>query len=732
MAGVAHIDIVPRRGRAFTPSLAEPTIGEMWDSFIEFKHLYIHPGGWWQPRPNDLTLNSGITITPRAIFLFNKILDTSGVVGASIVIVGENSLIDGFNNVLCSIAAPYEIYFESVKNRMYFAGANNPPKIWTGVAGSAGITSWGAAGPIGALAYQSFSVESPDTKVQVGVATVANGSSTVTKTSGTAFVTGSGWVGKTIKLDDGDHAIQSVTSGTVLVLADTYSGSGTTGVAFQVHYGARTWTVAPRYAYAYYNPTTGHITNVSPVLRLSEQAESNVAVYLSAIATNSTLNGYGYTKIVIFRTAADGSSLLPLKLPVGVGDSNGYLNNSGGPLSFHDEQGDEYLGQILGLKEAPFENDPPPNLKVIAYFDGRFWGIEQDRPWILRFSADATHDLGVPEECWPAGNFRQIPSADGYGTGLKVVGSILMAFTERYAYSVAPGDEGSYRLQRVSTRGFGVSQVGVSEHPGDSSEASSSAIYVGRDRKLWRHFPGGRVEEIGKAIQTYLDVGMGSTARCPYLTYIFMADQFWFLVLGVAASNSISGFTGYNVLLYDFDQEAWYDWGFWHLEDPTDLIGIPAGYVNAGDGRTYLGLPLQSLGQMHASYLAVGSPIALDHQAHLRTHQLDFGALETKKSLESVELSVSDSTEPFTVTAYFDGQFGTPYPLTKLDLTDTPRYKGFGTITYVLQQPKQWTTVTLDVYWPDKDLNNIYHATRLYRIRLYVTPESVKQAGGEP
>jgi len=725
MAGITHIDILPRRGRGLNE--AGNQFNELWDSFAIFEHLYIHPNGWWQTRPDDLTLDSGLSLTPRNFFIFNRVVDSSGTINSSILVVADSTIKDGGGSTLTTAFDPFEIYFESVKNRVYWAGANNPPKIWTGATLGLGVSTWGAVGPTGNLASLPYTFDSPDTKVKIGTAGVSAASPNVT--SAAQFTAGSAWVGKTILLDDVPYTIQTVPTASTMTLTTNYAGAvPPSSVPFIVHYGSRSWTVAPRYAYAYYNPTTGHVTNRSPVLRLSESQMTNVAVYISGVASNPTLNGYGYTKIVIFRTAEDGSSLLPLKLPVGVGDSNGFLNNTGAPQAFQDELGDEQLGLILGLYEAPIENDPAPNMKCIAYFDGRFWGIEQDRPWILRYSGDSGQiPLGVPEECWPARNFRQISSSDGYGTGLKVIGTTLMVFTERYAYSVAPGGDGDYRLERVSTRGFGVSQLGVAEHPGDSSEASASAIYVGRDRKLWRHFPGGRIEEIGKPIQSYLDTVEGQSTRRPFLTYIFMANNFWFLVLGISAFNAISGFTGYNVLLYDFDQEAWYDWGYFDLLNTHDLVADAAGYVNPGDGKAYLGMALQSQsGEWRNTYIAMGSSLSTSNTAVMQTHPLDFGAMEVKKSLESVELYVGDPTQTFTVEAAFDG-INTFYPMTQLDLSNTPRSKGFGVQTFVLQEVRQFTTLVLKITFPQG-----IGQERLYKIRPYVTPESVKQSGGEP
>lgn len=75
--------------------------------------------------------------------------------------------------------------------------------------------------------------------------------------------------------------------------------------------GALSWTGdGPRYAYAYFDPITGHISNVGPITPITEDDQDGVDVVLSNFEENVHPDNIRYTKIKIFRTLLSGGVVL--------------------------------------------------------------------------------------------------------------------------------------------------------------------------------------------------------------------------------------------------------------------------------------------------------------------------------------------------------------------------------------------------------------------------------------
>jgi hypothetical protein len=705
----------PTHGRGLYSALPPDDTGEQWNSFTEFKNVYIRDG-YWRARNDDFHSMPGTFGPVRSIQYYNKIIDTSGTAQSKAVLVAGNaSLLDENLFVIQAVLDPFELFYANVKNRLFYAGANNAPKVYDGTTAA----PWGAAGPSSTLNYISFSTTNGNAKVAVGSATFTNASATVLWTAGTTFTTGATWVGKTIVFGGVEYTIQSVTDATHLVLSANFTGATLTG-PFQVQYGGRSWrNLGPKYAYAYYNPTTGHITNGSPVLNLSEQQKSNVTVYLTGFAVNATLYAAGYTRIVLFASPSGGSDLLPMKLPVAQGDGLGFLINLGGPIIVTDDRTDDSsLGEILGKKSMPFENDPPPNMRYIAYWRGRFWGVPEAFPWQVVFSGDSGQiALGVPEECFPANNRRDVPSADNYATGLHVVGDDLIVATQRYAYFVSGSNEGDFELRRLSTRGFGIAQRGIDEHPGDSSEASSSAIYVGRDKRVWRHMSGGNIVDIGAPIQDKLDNVRQLADNPPFIVRVLRADRFWLLCLGISNTFVGGGYTGYDFFFYDFDQQVWMDWGYYGAD--VDHI------VTALDGFIASGISFIAL-YTRAGFTPFGFNLLLEQGAtltgFLRTQKIYGTDRGSKKTMQRVRLETSDSTDPaWKVVVRFDDD-PTEYEMTRAPFTQgSPRDAGSRIIDFEYQSARQFHCFDLGITIPS-------NSKKLYSFAPYLAPASTGTA----
>lgn len=727
------LTLLPRQGRGLVTAYNAQSMGELHDSFLEFENLHIRDSAW-VARVRDASIDFGNNGPVRSMHKFNRVSQTDGTIAAHLLVVAGTDLYDYygfFNSSLTTVFDPYELYFETVKNRVYFAGANNTPKIFDGT----DLIPWGANGASTVLTYTALNLSSAFTGVAKMTVTVNNGDATVTRTAGDTFTTGPNWEGNEIVIDGTAYTILSVTDINNCELTETYQGVNAAGITAYVHYGDLSWSLPPKYSYVYYNPTTGHVTNGCPVLQLSEQNVNGVNVYLHSVMTNSILFGYGYTKIVLFRTPRDGSDLKDLYLTaqVGVVGIDGMIINQNADVALDviDQEPDTALGLVFGNADLPYRNNPAPMMRFVAYWKGRFWGIEEDQQWRLRFTGDtASIPLGVPEECWPEAFFRDISGPDGYATGLRVVGTSLLIMTEGNTFFISGNSEDTFEIERISTRGFGISQKGVDEHPGDTTSESSSAIYASRDKRIWRHYAGGKIEDIGAPIQNHWDQAHLGT-RHPFIVKVFRLGKLWLAAVGYMAAP----FQGFRTFFYDFDAQAWYDWGY---NVPNKVYSVTS-FPNIGTGPEFDGSTIGLIGPFLAQdgliflnaiseqFQALDSSLVpltefTPYVAHFKTQHLDHGDRIGKKVLESVWLYTNDSSmSGWAVSAYFD-ENANPVILTQANLNASPRYPGPNIICFTPTEPVQWRSCSYRVDIPGP-------GGKLFRMEAIFKPESTGTAG---
>lgn len=92
-------------------------------------------------------------------------------------------------------------------------------------------------------------------------------------------------------------------------IEDNWSASGTIFPADSAG-GSLTWAgTGPQYAIAPYDPTTGHIGNISPILTVTEEDQTGVSVTLSGFPTQASWEAR-FTKWKLFRSFLSGGNVL--------------------------------------------------------------------------------------------------------------------------------------------------------------------------------------------------------------------------------------------------------------------------------------------------------------------------------------------------------------------------------------------------------------------------------------
>jgi hypothetical protein len=360
--------------------------------------------------------------------------------------------------------------------------------------------------------------------------------------------------------------------------------------------GRLTWAdTPPSYAYAWYDPETGHVSNISPVFSPDATSETDVGIqvnvdqgsisYPPSTTIAPLIGGWKrWTHILFFRTLmAGGSTLYPigsLDPYVIDGDGNQVVNPEwkGLPNStittippaatgnyWYDSARDSDL-LISGALRAPqFTNGKPRIVQNgeeqiihpahMAYWDGRLWLAGPQDPAAIHYSCDRVQcPFGIPEESFADTNVLRIPAEDGCIRGMKLVGEQILITTERWAYTIAGNNESNYRLIRVSTRMAGVGDYQMAEFTPEVEGQTALVCYLGTDSKVYAMPLGGQAVWISKEIQTVLD-SAGLSLRVAYnkcrVHAILTGGRR--LLLVYIQTTTTTGRTFY----YDFDTKTW-------------------------------------------------------------------------------------------------------------------------------------------------------------------------------
>ena len=261
----------PQKGGQFSNATAYDSSP---DDFSEVLDLVID-GGKWTPRPSQVQLANpfGSGPTPcSALHIFN-FYNSSGVGTSKVIAAANTGVQNTTDNVTLLSAAgnPGRYSFQTVKNRLYFCNGSATPSI-SKDATAAGTFPWGVAAPASAMTYTVNS-----NFYNTGTLAATNGSPSLVGT-GTTWVTGSTWVGLPIFINNVQYTIAAVPSTTTMTLTTNYQGVTAGSLLYKVQLGAMTWQAGSgfKYAFAYWNDASGHISNISPITTVNDGTPNNV------------------------------------------------------------------------------------------------------------------------------------------------------------------------------------------------------------------------------------------------------------------------------------------------------------------------------------------------------------------------------------------------------------------------------------------------------------------------
>ena len=467
--------------------------------------------------------------------------------------------------------------------------------------------------------------------------------------------------------------------------------------------GRLTWaSTPPSYAYAWYDPLTGHVSNISPVFSPDATTVTDVGVRVNVDVGNisypeettsipavKTPGGSSpfprWTHILFFRTLMNGGSTL---YPIGslipmLPDPNdpgnmmwnpewrGLPNNIVRAIPptttgnyWYDSARDSELLVSGALRAPQFTNGKPKLIQNgqetvlypshLAYWDGRLWLSGTQDPAALHYSCDRVQcPFGVPEESFPDTNVLRIPASDGCVRGMKLIGESLLITTERWAYTIAGNNESNYRLVRVSTRMAGVGDYQMDEFTPDVEGQQTLVVFLGTDSRVYAMPLGGQAVWISKEIQTVLDAAnLQNRTQYNYTRVHCMsiAGRRVALVYVQDVANN-SGRT----FLYDFDTKVWTESTF-----ASDASTTNTGQYMAWSSTTSL---TKSMMEIYAVRTNDVTPPIVPYQiislrqyldtsvtvpipsGHVRTFPLNFDGKKTRKQLHFVRIYVNHPSQ---------------------------------------------------------------------------------------
>ena len=365
-------------------------------------------------------------------------------------------------------------------------------------------------------------------------------------------------------------------------------------------------TPGPTYAYAWYDPETGHCSNISPIYQVPQPTAqgsysdfSNLTPVFkvdpgSLSYPNQATDGIRFSHILMFRTLSTpgASTLYPLgslnpfiaKVHPGgastrgtwnpgtkqgwMGIPNNYLNepflapNTAGNY-WYDFSSDSDLLLAGGFRAPQFTNDKPRVLLrggatrpgypyAWAYWDQRVWMANTQDPSVIQFSCDdAQCPLGLPEESFPPTNILTLPSTDGRVVAIRTLGDMLLVTTDKLAYTIAGNNESNYRLLRISTRMPGTGYYQMDEFSSDLEDTPAILYYFGRDGSFYEWIPGSSCTDISGPVSDIIKP-LAASYSSYVLVHVHCASINGRRVAMFSSTGQI-----FTPLIFDIDNRTW-------------------------------------------------------------------------------------------------------------------------------------------------------------------------------
>jgi len=268
-----------------------------------------------------------------------------------------------------------------------------------------------------------------------------------------------GFTNGTIVINGNAYTIQLVTTagngttiGPVATLTEGFKEVTADSLPYVIYWGVGDWDdLAPQYRFSYYNPTTGHVSNPSPLVQVTEtfQQLRTITITIPGSSENTAAYNNGYTQIQLFRTPKNAGIMVALNEKL--------ANNNTGTAITYVETVAKFVDTFMTDFQAPLLNYPPPvGISSMVFQQGRGWVVHRPSGRVRFTPVSVEVDFGRAIECWPPLYQLEIPAPRAVLTvGGQSSTDSLVVQTARGDYSVDGYSSVTFNPYRLQTRRSG-------------------------------------------------------------------------------------------------------------------------------------------------------------------------------------------------------------------------------------------------------------------------------------
>lgn len=518
------------------------------------------------------TVASATTSVPHTL-ITGDIVTITGAVAANYNVTGAVTVVDATN------------FTYVVTN----AGAT-PDASTTIVASALTTIRWRIAGVDAPSFAPTYSLTAANGPYSTGLL----GSGASAATQGSPTITGvvpaiwpvaavpTGFTGGVIVINGNAYDIKLVTTagnGTtiapVLTLTEGFKEATANSLPYVIYWGVGNWDdIAPQYQFSYFNPTTGHVSNPSPLVQVTEtfQKDRTIRVTIPGSAENVTAYNNGYTQIQLFRTPKNAGTMVALNEKL----SYPVIPPISSTAIVYTETVAKFADTFLTDFQAPLLNyKPPVGISSMVFQQGRGFAVHRPSGHIRFTPIGVEVDFGRAIECCPPLYQIEIPAP----RALLVVGGqssadSLVVQTQRGDYSIDGFNSITFSPYRLQTRKSG-------SYLGAGADVDGQLVEYYADNRLMV-----MRQDIAQRIQDRLNL-VNPLYIAKVRLHWFAANSRNYLLLSVPStlSSTVNDYT--YVFDLDLGGGPIYEWNFGisafaTVHDATTgalqlMIGDPAG-----------------------------------------------------------------------------------------------------------------------------------------------------------
>lgn len=448
---------------------------------------------------------------------------------------------------------------------------NGIDQLLIGQQTAANVITWKIAGVDAPGFAPTYSRTLHNGPYSVGTVSAVEGLPTITGAVPAIWqnaATPAGFAGGVILINGNAYDISTVgvlgngtTIAPVLTLTEGFKEVTATLMSYVIYWGVGSWNdIAPQYRFSYSNPTTGHISNPSPVLQVTETFQKFVTITITIPASAENQAAYlnGYTEIQLYRTPKNAGTM------VAMNEKLANVNSAVATITYI-ETTTKFADTFLNNFQAPLLNyKPPTGFCSMCFQQGRLFAVRRLDGHVYFTPIGVEVDFGRAIECWPP-LYRleiQAPRAVLEVGGQSATDSLVVQ-TSRGDFSLDGYSNVTFNPYKLQTRRSG-------SYLGAAADVDGQLVEFYADNRLMV-----MRQDVARRIQDRLSLVKPSLISKVRLHW-FAANNTNYLLLSIPKGSSSTANDYTYVFDLDLEGGPIYEWNFGvsafaTVHDPTTL-----------------------------------------------------------------------------------------------------------------------------------------------------------------